>query len=283
MVNIVTTAETNAESCKEMLEVLRKDFEDNCDLSTLSLSLEDKYAVHILNTTVKRVGNHYSVGLLWKDENAVLPNNCCLAERRLVSLKRRFLKDPELFKRYSEKMSEYLEHYAEPINDKDMPKMRVNYVLQHCITVASKFRVVINCSARFRGTSFNDQLMHGPDLTNTVVRVLLRFWKSPIALVGDIKGVFSQVLVDENDRDALRFLRFKDGDLQQQPIEYHMRSHVFGAKSSPCFAAYALRRTASDNLTGASQRVTKAVAKNIYVDNLCLSCHSEQEAVDLLK
>ena len=106
MVNFVTTAKTNAESCKEMLEVLRKDFEDNGDPSTLSLSLEDKHALHILNTTVKKVGNHYSVGLLWKDENAALPDNHCLAERCLANLKRRFLKDPELFKRYSEKMSE---------------------------------------------------------------------------------------------------------------------------------------------------------------------------------
>ena len=240
MVNFVTTAETNAESCKEMLEVLRKDFEDDSDPSILSLSLEDKYALHILNTTVKKVGNHYSVGLLWKDESAVLPNNRCLAERRLASLKRRFLKDTELFKMYFEKMSEYLEHYAEPVNDEDMPGMRVNYVPHHCITGASKFRVVFDCSARFGGTSLNDQLMHGPDLTNTVVGVLLRFRKSPIALVGDIKGMFSQVLVDENDRDALLFLWFKDGDLQQL-IEYRMQSHVFGAKSSSCCAAYALR------------------------------------------
>ena len=229
MVNFVTTAETNAESCKEIVEVLRKDFEDDGDPSILSLSLEDKYALDILDTTVKKVGNHYSVGLLWKDESAVLPNNRCLAERRLASLKRRFLKDTELFKMYSEKMSEYLEHYAEPVNDEDMPEMRVNYVPHHCITGASKFRVVFDCSARFGGTSLNDQLMHGPDLTNTVVGVLLRFRKSPIALVGDIKGMFSQVLVDENDRDALRFLWFKDGDLQQQPIEYRVRSHVFGA------------------------------------------------------
>ena len=113
--------------------------------------------------------------------------------------------------------------------------------------------------------------MHGPDL------------KSPIALVGNIKGMFSQVLVDDNDRDALRFFWFKDGDLQPQLIEYRMRSRVFGAKLSPCCAACALRRTASDNLTGASQRVMEAVEKNMYVDDLCLSCHSEQEAIDLLE
>ena len=114
-------------------------------------------------------------------------------------------------------------------------------------------------------------------------RVLLRFHKSPIALVGDIKSMFSQVLVDKNDQDALQFLWFKDGNLQQQPIEYRMQSHVFQEKSLLCCATCVLQRTASDNLTGARQRITEVVVKNIYVDDLCLSCHSEQEAVDLLE
>ena len=153
----------------------------------------------------------------------------------------------------------------------------------HCITNASKFRVVFNCSARFGRTSLYDQLMHGPDLTNTLIGILLRFRKFPIALVGDIKSMFLQVLVDKNNRDALRLLWFKDGNLEQQPIEYRMRSHTFWAKSLPCCAASTLRRTARDNLTDASQRVAKVVVKNMYADNLCLSCPSEQEAVDLLE
>ena len=79
-----------------------------------------------------------------------------MAEKRLSSLKRRFLKDPELFKRYSEKTNEYLEHYAEPVNDKDIAGMRVNYVPHHYIISASKVRVVFNCSAQFGRTLLND-------------------------------------------------------------------------------------------------------------------------------
>ena len=63
MVNFVTIAEKIAESCREILEVLRKNFEDNGILSVLSLLIEDKYTLHILNTTVKKVDNHYSVDL----------------------------------------------------------------------------------------------------------------------------------------------------------------------------------------------------------------------------
>ena len=51
----------------------------------------------------------------------------------------------------------------------------------------------------------NDLLLGGPDLTNNLVGVLLRFKEYPNAFVADIKQMFSQVFVNENDRDALRF------------------------------------------------------------------------------
>ena len=41
IVNFMTIAENNAKSCKEMLEFLRKDFEDNGNPSALLLSIED--------------------------------------------------------------------------------------------------------------------------------------------------------------------------------------------------------------------------------------------------
>ena len=40
------------------------------------------------------------MGLLWKDDNPVLPYNRSLAEARLQYLKRRFHRDPELEAKY---------------------------------------------------------------------------------------------------------------------------------------------------------------------------------------
>ena len=61
-----------------------------------------------------------------------------------------------------------------------------------------------------------------------------------------------------------------------------MRSHVFGAKSSPCCAAYALRKVASDNETNADVDAVETIRSNIYVDDLCKSSPTEQEAVKLV-
>ena len=38
-----------------------------------------------------------------------------------------------------------------------------------------KIRVVFDCGASYEGTSLNSNLLHGPDLTNSLVSVLVRF------------------------------------------------------------------------------------------------------------
>ena len=85
--------------------------------------------------------------------------------------------------------------------------------------------------------------------------MLIRFRQHPIAVVADIKGMFSQVMVEEADRDALKFLWYPDDDISQAPVVYRMRTQVFSAKSSPCCATFALRTTRSENATGAKQNV----------------------------
>ena len=142
--------------------------------------------------------------------------------------------------------------------------------------------MVFDCSAKFRGKSLNDMLLQGPQLTNSVAGVFLRFREKRIAVIGDIKAMFSQVLVDERDRDALRFLWYPDDDISKPPIDNKMKTHVFGAKSSPSCAAFALQMTAEENTVNADPSVAETVSKNIFVNDLCKFCRSVDEAVNLL-
>ena len=89
--------------------------------------------------------------------------------------------------------------------------------------------MVFNCAARYRGTSLNDQVLHGPDLTNSLFGVPVRFRQEPVALSSDIEAMFHQVNVDPKDYDALRFLWWKDDDLSKQPVEYRMIGHLLEA------------------------------------------------------
>ena len=82
-----------------MLRIMAHDF-DNCDNAggLVSHSMDDKRALGIMARTVKKVGDHYSVGLLWKDDNPSLPNSRSLAEKIIVSLKCRLGKNPSVRK-----------------------------------------------------------------------------------------------------------------------------------------------------------------------------------------
>ena len=284
MVNFLDTEECSEVSCERILEVLSQDFQDTGLPERVCPSLEDKMALEILNQTIKRVDDHYSVGLPWKEEEPKLPNNRKMALERLNGLKKRFQNDSEFFRQYCEKMDEYLQcKYAVSVKeDESVVQDRINYIPHHAVATASKFRVVFDCSAKFCGISLNDRLLIGPDLTCNLLAVLLRFRESPIAVVADIKAMFSQVFVDRRDQDAFRFLWYPNHDLSVQPVDFRMRTHVFGAKSSPCCAAYALRATATDNLTGASEEVVRAVFKNVYVDDVCCSCKSVDAAKSLI-
>ena len=108
----------------------------------------------------------------------------------------------------------------------------------------NKIRVVFECSARFKGTSLNDHLLSGPDLTNNLTAVLCRFRRYPYAITCDVE-MFDQFIVRENARNYLRFLWWPNGDVTKESKEYRMKVHLFGATSSPGCASYGLKYTAN--------------------------------------
>lgn len=105
--------------------------------------------------------------------------------------------------------------------------------------------MVFECSARYDGISLNDHLLQGPDLLNSLTGVLLRFRQHPVALICDVEKMFHQFHVCE--ADFLRFLWWRNGDLKEQPKEYRMTVHLFGASSSPGCVNYGLKHLAEGN------------------------------------
>ena len=96
-----------------------------------------------------------------------------------------------------------------------------------------KTRVVFDYAAKHKGTSLNNQHLTGLDLTNSIVGVLMRLCEERVALLADIECMFHQVRVPPEDQDAFRLLWWQDGDLNQQPVDYCMKVHLFGATWSP--------------------------------------------------
>ena len=145
-----------------------------------------------------------------------------------------------------------------------------------------KIRVVFDCSAEVGGESINRNLLTGPDLTNQLIGVLIRFREEHVAIMADIEAMFYQVKVAEKHRSFLRFLWWEDSDINKSIVDHEMCVHVFGGVSSPSCSNYALRKTASDNQEEYGNDAAETLRKNFYVDDLLKSVNTSEFASKLI-
>ena len=182
-----------------------------------------------------------------------LPDNRSVAEKRLQSLARRFRKDPELHAKYKGGIQELLDKgYAEKVLDEEIGVTpgQTWYLPHHNVVNENKpekLRIVFDCAVTFGGTSLNKEVLQGPDFTNNLVGVLLRFREEQVAVMGDIEGMFHQVWVSPKHRNALRFLWWKNGEIGGEVEVYRMCVDLFGGVWSPSCASFALRHVADDH------------------------------------
>ena len=73
------------------------------------------------------------------------------------------------------------------------------------INKPGKVRVMFDAGATYNSTSLKKILLKGPDLLNNLIWVLARFGMGRYAVIGDIEQMFHQILVENKDRDVLRF------------------------------------------------------------------------------
>ena len=79
------------------------------------------------------------------------------------------------------------------------------------------------------------------------------------------------------------FLWWPNDDYTLRPADYQMMVHLFGAKSSPACASYALRKVADDNEAHASQETLETVRDSFYVDDCLKSVDDVDVAIRLVK
>ena len=262
------------------------EFNDAIYRNKPAMSQEDKHALRIFTETAKLENGHYEVALPWKTDPPQLENNKIVAQRRLALLKKRLLVDKELCKKYCDCVDDLLQKgYAKRAPSHDVPG-KTWYLPHHAVfhpAKPGKVRVVFDCSAKYRGSSLNDKLLQGPDLTNSLVGVLMRFRQESVALMADVEAMFHQIRVKPGDCSALRFLWWPDGDLDSEPEEHMMTVHLFGGVSSPSCANFALRKTAEDNKALFDPQIIHTVKRNFYVDDCLKSVNSDHDAINLVK
>ena len=214
-----------------------------------------------------------------------MPNNKPQAEQRLAHLQRKFIRQPQFHREYKDFMHKVIDkNYAEmvPENELQTKDGKVWYIPHHGVyhPQKGKIRVVYDCAATYKGQSLNQNLLQGPDLTNSLMGVLTRFRQDHIAVMADIEAMFSQVRLRKEDKDLHRFLWWPDGDIERPIKEYRMTVHVFGSTSSPACANYALKQTANHC---EQEEVAHIIQHNFYVDDCLYSTSTAEKAIELSK
>ena len=216
----------------------------------------------------------------------ILPNNKIVAEHRLVLLKKRLIRDSELHRKCASFMDDLFEKgHARKVPDEWRDGSHAWYLPLHPVIYPQKpdkVRVVFDCAAKFQSVSLNQQILQGPDLTNSLTGVLTRFRAERTAIMADIEKMFYQVRVPTEDSNYLRFLWWPDGDVNKSPEEFQMLVHLFGGVSSPSCASYALQRTVEDNAEHFDEETVQTVRRNFYVDDCMKSVEGDQRASRLV-
>ncbi|XP_065073869.1 uncharacterized protein LOC135697938 [Ochlerotatus camptorhynchus] len=247
------------------------------------ISVEDQRAHSLLNSLTRFTGERYETGLLWRYDTVRLPDSREMALRRFQCLEKRMQKNETLTKTLKEKMVDYLSKgYIRKLSDEELSQsfQRVWYLPVFPVTNPNKpgkVRIVWDAAAKAFGVSLNSVLLKGPDHLSSLFTVLIRFCEHPVALTGDIREMFHQVLIRDEDQQSLRFFwRDEDGQI----AIYVMCVMTFGACCSPSSAQYVMNLNAArfDQEYPAAVEVIK---KQHYVDDMLVSVDTEEEAIKL--
>ncbi|XP_055542905.1 uncharacterized protein LOC129728484 [Wyeomyia smithii] len=247
------------------------------------LSTEDQRAISLLQTLTKYNGERYETGLLWRYDGVRLPDSKEMALRRYLSLEKRMQKSPELGNALQKLMSEYLaKGYVRKLSEKELnrPYPRVWYLPIFPVfnpNKPGKIRIVWDGAAKSFGVSLNSALLTGPDQLCSLFAILLQFREFRVGLTGDIKEMFHQIRMREEDQQCLRFF-WKDeaGDTQI----YVMNVMSFGASCSPASAQY-VKNINADRFIEEFPEAVEVIKKRHYVDDAMFSVETPEHAIRL--
>jgi hypothetical protein len=271
------------EPCENKLDIAENPFLRTEGDERPGMSSDDRTFLQIMDAGFEKDSDgHWVAPLPFRENRPRLPDNREQAVRRATSLdrglqrngsKREHIKDfmTKIFDRGHAELAPPLglneERWYLPLFGVYHPKK------------PDSIRVVFDSSAKHHGIALNDVLLKGPDISNNLQGILLRFRQERIAITADVEQMFHNFKVCEQHRNYLRFIWHQDNDLDKPLTEFRMTVHVFGNSPSPAVATYGLRRSVST----AEDDVRDFVTRNFYVDDGLISCCTEDEAVDLMK
>jgi len=270
----MVTLTCSLEHCDTLSKTLYKFWElEKCQPDTKFLSEEARESDEFFERTTTRLDNgRFVVRLPFRDDPRILGESRDTAVKRLAQLERRFQRNKILHDRYVEFMRDYLDagHMSPVTGSIQVSERPMIYLPHHGVmkeaSTTTKLRAVFDASSKTSsGKSLNDVLRVGITSQGSLFDILVRFRCYNVALIGDIRQMYQQVLVHPEDRNCQRILwRFS---LNEPVQEFRLNTVTYGEASSAYLAVKCIQRLAEEarqDLPTASQ----VLCEQVYVDDI---------------
>ncbi|GFS49085.1 integrase catalytic domain-containing protein [Trichonephila clavipes] len=267
------------------------------DLEAIGIKAEsscdpDDQAIQHFKSSVRFNSGRYEVGFPWKGHTQELNDNFSVAEKRVKSLTRRFIRDPTLYIQYSEILKEYeSQGIIERVLETEKPTDRAVFYLPHQAvfrqeSLTTKMRIVFDASSHEDGQpSLNDCIWSGENLNPNIFHLIISFRLNTIAITADIERAFLQISLRDEDRDAVRFLFPDIRSNQTDPYKfqvYRFKRVMFGVNVSP-FLLSATIKHHIENYREQYPAATEMLDTCLYVDDVISGADDISQALKVSK
>ncbi|XP_071579349.1 uncharacterized protein [Temnothorax nylanderi] len=218
--------------------------------TTASLTTDEQECeTHFRTTHSRDSTGRYIVRIPFKLSTSVLGNSYEAARRSLQGTLKRFKRDSELQKLYTQFMQEYeqLDHMAKIPSTTS--RSSTHYYLPHHGVLkpdseTTKLRVVFNGScATSTGFSLNDTMYTGANLLLNIFDVLIWIRQHRYLFSTDITKMYRQIKVHPSDWDLQRIIWI---DELYNEVLYYLTTVTYGTKAAPFLAVRTLLQLAKD-------------------------------------
>lgn len=203
-----------------------------------------------------------------------------IALRRFCYLERKLEKDQEMKSIYVEKMRESIELDHMVLADQNpIAGDLVYYIPHHCIPKDNRIVYDASCKTDL-GMSLNDIQLLGPKLQKDLFETIMRFRRHKIAIYGDIKKMYNQVLLAREQWDLQRI--FWRENTSEPLREYWLTVVIFGEKISPFLAVRSVFQAARE-AKGKYPTAAKTIEEDYYMDDCVTGTETVKTAIELAK
>ncbi|XP_011685530.1 PREDICTED: uncharacterized protein LOC105448572 [Wasmannia auropunctata] len=227
---------------------------------------------HFIDNVTRDQDGRFVVKLPIKEQvMAKIGNSRDVALKRLLSLEKRFYREPDLKTRYVEFINEYLSLGHMRVLDTQLDEDSASFYLPHhgvfkTSDQSSKIRVVFDASCKSStGISLNDALIVGPVVQQDLMSILLRFRTHRYAISADIVKMYRQVLIHPSQTRLQRIL-WRD-NIRSGIKTYELTTVTYGTSSASYLATRCLKYLAEQHAP-IFPVGSKCVERDFYVDDL---------------